>query len=55
MEPDLDMTKDIVIVIGFVFTVIISCKIWSIYCLKKYIKQYKKTKKWKVGLQYGLY
>lgn len=45
------MTKDIVIVIGFIFAVIIICKIWSIYG----IKQYKKAKKCKSGLKYGLY
>lgn len=45
------MANEIMIVIGFVITVVAMCKLWNLYAMK----QYGKTKADRLGLTYGFY
>ena len=45
------MANEIVIVIGFIFTVAAMCKVWNLYAMK----QYSESKGKKLGLTYGFY
>ena len=45
------MANEIMIVIGFVITVVAMCKLWNLYAMK----QYGKAKADRLGLTYGFY
>ena len=45
------MANEIVIVIGFIFTIAAMCKVWNLYAMK----QYSEYKEKKIGLTYGFY
>ena len=45
------MANEIVIVIGFIFTIAAMCKVWNLYAMK----QYSESKEKKIGLTYGFY
>ena len=45
------MANEIMIVIGFILTVVAMCKVWNIYAMK----QYKESKEERLGLTYGFY
>lgn len=45
------MANEIVIVIGFIFTIAAMCKVWNLYAMK----QYSESKEKKLGLTYGFY
>lgn len=45
------MANEIVIVIGFIFTIAAMCKVWNLYAMK----QYSESKEKKIELTYGFY
>ena len=45
------MANEIVIVIGFIFTIAAMCKVWNLYAMK----QYSESKVKKIELTYGFY
>ena len=45
------MADEIMIVIGFILTVVAMCKVWNLYAMKQYSESKEKT----LGLTYGFY